>query len=302
MTEHFNTGPLPVPRKVTVGGNTDQTSRLAEIGSFLGMLASAPMPVEIIGDFAAYLCGHGVSVPPTLVRVPSPSADSGLMITLGGDGTLLHAAPLCAPRGIPVVGLNTGHLGFLTTYTLSNSYRLLPDLLEGGLTAEPRLMIGLRCSDPGVIPADFWPYALNEAAVLKADTSSMINVDTEIDGHHLTRYSADGLIISTPTGSTGYNLSAGGPIVAPVMECLVLSPIAPHTLTMRPLVADAGSSVHLRVSSRAESFRVALDGRSFMVPCGVKLIVERAPFRLMLARRREQDYPSTLRSKLHWGA
>lgn len=151
------------------------------------------------------------------------------------------------------------------------------------------------------IPADFWPYALNEVALLKEDSSSMIRIRTEIDSHFLTEYQADGLLISTPTGSTGYNLSVGGPIMQPTLGCCVLSPVAPHSLTMRPLAVSSDSSIRTRTVSRAGHFRLSLDGRSFILKSGSEICVTKADFELPVLRRKGADFASTLRHKLHWG-
>lgn len=291
---------LAPPRLATLFGNTSQSHRLAEIGSFIAMLRGAMPALEIAADFAAYLMGGGVDVS-GMRMVGEPSSRSELVVSLGGDGTLLQALPWCGNHHIPLLGVNTGHLGYLTAYTLAEGHMLVPDLRRGALVSEPRRLLRLDPAGGTPLPADLWPYALNEVAILKADTSSMINVRADIDGIYLTDYRGDGLIISTPTGSTGYSLSVGGPLVQPTLRCTLLSPIAPHTLTMRPVVVDADASIGLDVSSRADIYRVSLDGRSFTLPAGTRLAVTPAPFLLPLVRRRDRDFADTLRSKLLWG-
>lgn len=285
--------------KLTVYGNTFQGARLQEIGSFLGSLAASRHEVEIESSFARYLRDAGVSVPAALLPVETPSPDSSLAITLGGDGTLLQAAVWSRHHPLSLLGVNTGHLGFLTAYTLGESHSLLPDLEEGTLVAEHRMMLHL--SGEGV-PDNVWHYAINEIAIMKADTSSMINVRATVGGFFLADYLADGLIVSTPTGSTGYNLSVGGPIIAPDMHCITLSPVAPHTLTLRPLVVGDNEPLQLITSSRAQMCRVSLDGRSFTMDCDKSLTIHRADRDIVIMRRAGNDFFTTLRRKLSWGS
>lgn len=287
---------------ITIYGNTAQSARLAEISLFLNQLRATGIPLEIWSEFSRYLAAHNVNVAGIdVVSYPSPQSD--MVLTLGGDGTLLHAAAWCGSNRWPLLGVNTGHLGFLTAYTLSESHLLIPDLQQGRLVTEKRTLLQL-CADADTcarFPPGLWPFALNEVALLKAESSSMISVSATTDNHFLTDYRADGLIISTPTGSTGYNLSAGGPIVEPSLNCLVLTPIAPHTLSIRPLVIGADASVVLRTHARDGAYRVALDGRSFTMPADTVLTVRAAEHPLLLVRRQLIDFPSTLRTKLHWG-
>ena len=171
-------------------------------------------------------------------------------------------------------------------------------LADGTASLESRMLLRLECDH---LPEDMWPYALNEVSVLKEDTSSMINVEASIDGFPLADYLVDGLVVSTPTGSTAYSMAAGGPIVEPTLQCVVLTPVAPHTLTLRPLVVGSESEILLKVTSRADAFRVSLDGRSIVMPCGTTLRVRRALFSTIVMRRPDDDFASILRNKLLWG-
>ena len=287
--------------KITVYGHTSHTARLAEIALFVRQLGASQLHTEIWSGFYDYLRQYS-ALPANMVCVDAPSADSDMVLTLGGDGTLLHAAAWCGNRRIPLLGVNTGHLGFLTCYTISESHLLLDDLTAGTLVAEKRTLLHLESLDADApLPADLWPYALNEVALLKAESASMISVRTDTDSGYVTDYSADGLIIATPTGSTGYNLSAGGPIIEPTLDCLALTPIAPHSLSIRPLVITSDSRITALTTSRQGSYRVALDGRSFTMRSGTRLTVKTAENPLMLMRRRNVSFAATLRSKLHWG-
>lgn len=284
---------------ITVYGNTAQSARIAELALFLRHLASSGHRVCIWRPFDEYLRGLNGSVA-ELTPVDAPPADADIVLTLGGDGTLLHAAAWCGDRRIPLLGVNTGHLGFLTSYSLSDTHLLLADLGTDRLLAERRTL--LRVESPDAPPPEgLWPYALNEVAILKAESASMISVHATTDLAYVADYRADGLIIATPTGSTAYNLSAGGPIIEPTLDCLALTPIAPHTLSLRPLVISSDTRLTTRTSSRCGTYRVALDGRSFTLPAESRLRIAAAADPLLLLRRADVPFPKLLRNKLHWG-
>ncbi|MDE5869803.1 MAG: NAD(+)/NADH kinase, partial [Muribaculaceae bacterium] len=198
---------------------------------------------------------------------------------------------------IPILGVNTGHLGFLASYSLEDTDELLSDVLEDRIRLERRAVIEVECA---AMPERFWPYALNEVAVLKGETASMVTVHADIDGYFLADYMSDGLLISTPTGSTAYNLSVGGPILQPTLSCLILSPIAPHSLTMRPLVVSGDSCIALTPRSREGDCRVSLDGRSFLMHSGDSLILKEARFKVNVVRRADGNFSRLLRNKLGW--
>lgn len=278
-------------------GNLHQDGNLDELGDFLAVLRDRGFEIDIERSFGRYLEQAGVSVCGCEI-IDALRADTDAIVSIGGDGTFLHAAACAAKSEVPILGINTGHLGFLASYTLDEASVLADMLLGGDARLEHRML--LRLDSPS-LPEDIWPYALNEVALLKEDTSSMITVSAEIDGYKVADYLADGLVIATPTGSTAYSLAAGGPIMQPTLECVTLTPVAPHTLTLRPLVVGADCNISLRVTSRAESFRVSLDGRSMVLPCGASLRVRRAAFSTVVMRRPEDDFASILRAKLLWG-
>lgn len=225
--------------------------------------------------------------------------DASLVISIGGDGTFLNTARWVGSRQIPIIGINTGHLGYLAACSIKDATASVPAILSGRYTVEPRSM--LRVNAPG---ADIeWPYALNEVAILKKDTSSMLNVDTLINGNPLATYRADGLIIATPTGSTGYNLSVGGPILQPSTPALVIAPIAPHSLSMRPVVIDDRNTISTSTDTRADSYLLSLDGRNTAMPVNSTVTIHRAPFVTNVVHiTLDYSFVETLHSKLHWGA
>ena len=280
-------------------------SQLQETIGFLNRLySSVPDPVLIMHRrYHSALDAMARGKLPKVAMVTGDNRfDADLVLSIGGDGTFLRAARWIGDRGIPILGINSGHLGFLADVTLEKSESIVGDIAGMNLSVESRqlLMVELDsvCGD-AVLPP--FPYALNEVAVLRDETASMISVDARLDGNPLAMYQADGLIVSTPTGSTGYNLSVGGPILAPSSRCWVVSPIAAHSLTMRPLVVSSDSCLTLSVDSRVPVYRLSLDGRSVTLPLDARLTLGKAPFVTRIAHRRGHNFVNTLRSKLLWG-
>lgn len=220
-----------------------------------------------------------------------------LAISLGGDGSFLRTAQWVGACETPILGVNAGHLGFLADMTPEELLQITPEALAG-LHHEPRMALQVSGVE---LPEGAWPYALNDVALLKTDTASMISVRAWINGTPLTTYQADGLVISTPTGSTAYNLSVGGPILEPTTNMLLLSPVAPHQLAMRPLGVGGGSLLEFCVNSRADAFILSLDGRSYRLPQGTCLEIKAAPFKIVVAQRPDHHFAATLRTKLLWG-
>lgn len=283
---------------VAIFGTMGQTASLQDIEQLLRALDKSGLKIFIHTDLYSEFTDRRVQTPVTSLPSYNLPPGCGAIISLGGDGTFLRAAEWALPNIVPIVGVNTGHLGYLSSFSLDRSAELARLITEGGLTIERRAMLQIKA--PG-LPHKFMPYALNEIAILKEDTASMISVNVRADSRFVADYLSDGLIVSTPTGSTGYNLSVGGPILAPTLECWALAPIAPHTLTLRPLIIGADTTLTLTVTSRSPRFRVSLDGRSHTLPCGTEITITRSPYHTLLARDPEGDFASTLRDKLLWG-
>lgn len=226
----------------------------------------------------------------------TPDFAADYAISLGGDGTFLRTAAWVAEKGIPVVGVNTGHLGFLASLDADALCSLAGRLAAGDFSVECRSLIEVRA--PGV---QGWPYALNEVTLTKAETASMIDVEAEIDDIPLADYRADGLIVATPTGSTAYNLSVGGPIIQPGSPVMVISPIAAHSLSMRPLVVNDASHLKLTARGRAPMFRLSIDGRATALPINTRVELAKAPFCLRAVHAPGHNFADTLRNKLQWG-
>ena len=220
-----------------------------------------------------------------------------MALSLGGDGTFLTTAMWVSRQGMPILGINMGHLGYLTTGHLDKNSNIIEEVLAGNYRIEERTMLQVE-SDTVDIPH---PWALNEVAILRHDTSSMLDMETRLRSHTLTTYRGDGLIVSTPTGSTAYNMSVGGPILEPTTSCLVLSPISPHSLTMRPLVVRDDSEIVVRTHSRATHYEVSIDGEVTLCPTGSQLTIRRADHCARVVQLAGNNFASTLRQKLLWG-
>lgn len=285
-------------RKVIIAGNRHQDRFLSEIGQLLVLLFNKGITVCMERRFADYLIGQNVALDNVDI-VDNPPVDAGAAISVGGDGTFLRTARWIGPLQIPVLGINTGHLGFLAAYTPAESADLVDMLYHGHAWIEDRTALKI---DVGDCPnAPILPFALNEVAILKDDSSAMINVNVDIDGNYLADYLADGLLISTPTGSTGYNLSVGGPIIFPSLDVISLSPIAPHSLTLRPCVVNGDAVITARTTTREAHYRISLDGVSFRMLPNTEVKISRADFSPKVIRRRDDSFASTLRNKLLWG-
>ena len=220
-----------------------------------------------------------------------------LALSLGGDGTFLRTAYKIGEAGIPILGINLGNLGFLVDVPGDEISAAINEIFSAGFTVEQRSLLSLERSDNG-----HKSVALNEIAVLKQDTSSMIRVHTIINGEYLCTYRADGLLISTPTGSTAYALSVGASIMMPENKSFMLSPVAPHSLNLRPVIIPDNWKIELEVESRTNHFLVSLDGRSSLCTNNVRLSIEKAPYSVKVAKRLNHTYFNTLREKLMWGA
>ncbi|RZJ71358.1 NAD kinase [Flavobacterium sp.] len=228
--------------------------------------------------------------------------DSGfdIMISIGGDGTILRAATLVRDLGIPILGINAGRLGFLASVQRDHIDVFMQYVIDRNFTISPRTLLSLEVV-PEIASVKEINFAMNEVSVSRKDTTSMITIETWLDGEYLNSYWADGLIISTPTGSTGYSLSCGGPILTPKAESLVITPIAPHNLNARPLVIPDNTEIRLKVSGREEQYLVSLDSRIASVKNESELIIRKTPFRINMVEVPGDTFLKTLRAKLLWG-
>lgn len=267
---------------------------------------------EVVPPLLEWLRARGVNAvydEETAVCLPDASsgrtrplvADSSqLLLVLGGDGTMLSAASLAAPRGIPILPVNMGSLGFLTSFTLEELYPALEDTLNGRFSVSRRIMLQVALQRANVVIEN--QSAVNEAVINKGALARMIGLELIIDSAPVCRYRADGLIVATPTGSTAYSLSAGGPIMHPTVESFVITPICPHTLNDRPLVVPDSSSIEIKLNHETESVFLTLDGqRGIPLRATDRVRISRAEDKLQLIQPPKKSYFEILRSKLKWG-
>ncbi len=222
------------------------------------------------------------------------------LISIGGDGTILRAATFVRDYNIPIIGINAGRLGFLATIQEENIEKLLNRVIANDFSISKRTLVSLH-THPENIDLEDINFALNEITVSRKDTTSMITIETYINNEYLNSYWADGLIISTPTGSTGYSLSCGGPVIMPTSNCFVITPIAPHNLTARPLIIPDDSELTLKIKGREEQYLVSLDSRITSVSNETTLTVKKSDFFILIIEFPEEGFLRTIRKKLLWG-
>ncbi len=222
------------------------------------------------------------------------------MFTIGGDGTILRAVTFIRDSNIPIVGINTGRLGFLATVQKEEITNAVESILKKKYIVKQRSLLSVTTS-PTIESLASINFALNEVSVNRKNTTSMISIETYLDDEYLTSYWADGLIIATPTGSTGYSLSCGGPVITPEAKSFALTPIAPHNLNARPLVIPDKTKIKLTVSGREDEFFLSLDSRITTIISATEIFVEKADFKLKMVQINKQTFLKTLREKLLWG-
>lgn len=275
-------------------GNTFQADKARHLQSIMASLAESGAEYAVEKSFAAFLKGS------TGMDVPASDAAGGgksdFILSIGGDGTFLKTAQAIGRLSIPILGVNTGRMGFLTDASPENFRDALDMLLHGKVKVEERSLLHL-C---GFDAETEYTYALNDIAVLKRDTSSMITVRAYVNGEYLNTYQADGLVVATPTGSTAYSLSAGGPILSPTCACFVISPLAPHNFGMRPVVIPDSSSIELQLHSRRGPAQLSVDNRTYPLDDGDSITIARAEQRILLAVPHNISFYETLHSKMMW--
>lgn len=221
-----------------------------------------------------------------------------MLFSLGGDGTLLDTISFIGNSNIPIIGINLGRLGFLAAISEEEAEGAIQSLVRGSYTLEKRTLLHLDSSIPLF---DGAPYALNEFTIHRKDSSSMIKIHTYLNGEFLNTYWADGLVVATPTGSTGYSLSCGGPVVFPQTSSFVITSVAPHNLNTRPIVVPDDNVISFEVEGRTEQFLCTLDSRTETITSSVQLAVKKESFTISLVRPDEHNFLNTIRQKLYWG-
>jgi NAD+ kinase len=271
-----------------------------DIQEFFNSLANQRIDIVIFEPFFHQIV-HSIQLKETIntFRESKDLDDSiDFLISLGGDGTLLDTVTLVRDKNIPVLGINFGRLGFLASIGKEEIATAVTALAKRSFVVDKRSLVHLNSNIP--LFGDV-PYALNEFAIHKTDTSPMIKIHTYLNGEFMNTYWADGLIVSTPTGSTGYSLSCNGPVIFPDSGSFVITPVAPHNLNIRPIVVPDNNVISFEVEGRTEHFICAMDSRKEVVEKNVQLAVKRENFTLSLVRLNENNFLQTLRTKLSWG-
>ena len=285
--------------RFAIFGNTYQAKKSACVQRLISILEEHGASLLIDKAFYGYLTdGLGISVKPEAL-IEGNDFHADFVISMGGDGTFLEAARRVGDKGMPILGINMGRLGFLSDYQAEDIASAIDHIYNDTYRIEERTVLMVE-NDGNDLQG--YPYALNEVAVLKHDISSMISIDVEINGEFLTTYQADGLIVNTSTGSTGYALSVGGPIIVPGTKIIGLVPVAPHSLTVRPLTLSADAIVRMTVKSRSHNFLLSVDGRSESATEDTTITIRKAPYTISVLKRSKGSFFSTLRDKLMWGA
>lgn len=286
-------------KRCAIFGNTYQPKKCEAVQKLFDALTAFGIVPLIDRPFFEYLSEEMHIAVPAHQLITDDSFEADFAVSMGGDGTFLTTAMRVGDKQIPILGINTGRLGFLADFSLDDITETLKHLQEDLLHKEKCNVLQVECSEGQM---QGYPFALNEVAVLKRDNSSMISIRVDLGGEYLTTYQADGLIVNTPTGSTGYALSVGGPVMLPGSQNLGLVPVAPHGLTVRPLTLPDDLEIMLTVESRSHNFLVAIDGRSESCQDSTKLVIRKAPYQVVVLKRPETTFLHTLRSKLLWGS
>jgi NAD+ kinase len=284
--------------RFAIFGNPSTAKTCGQEQQFFRLIRSLGDEISVDSSYLKFLTVTlGLDIPyDNIIGNDDFTADA--VVSIGGDGTFLRTATRVGSKGIPMVGINTGRLGFLADITTDRITDAITRIHNGDFTLEQRNLLQVSMNG---LPEGHTPYALNDIAILKHDISSMIQIATSVGGTPMITYQADGLVVATPTGSTAYSLSVGGPIIAPGTNVICLTPVAPHSLTMRPLVLPADETIRLDVTSRSHSFLVSIDGNSFSCPEHTAIEISRAPFKINVIKPAKGDFFATLRAKMLWG-
>jgi len=285
--------------KFAIFGNVFQPEKSSAVSEVIKILRDTSSIIAIEQAFYDFVRkNNSVQFVPDEI-ITGPDFTANFAISLGGDGTFLKTADFVGDKGIPIIGINTGRLGFLADIADNEIATMFKGLAHGEYTIEKRSILHVVSPEElkGVSP-----FALNEIAILKHDNSSMIGIETSVDNSFLNTYQSDGIIVCTPTGSTGYSLSNGGPIIAPTSNSIAITAVAPHSLNIRPILLNDDCTVKMKVNSRNHNFLLSIDGRSLSLSDDTPVTIRKAPYFIYIVRKYGNSYFDTLRNKLMWGA
>ncbi|GGD22108.1 NAD kinase [Hyunsoonleella pacifica] len=288
--------------KLAVFGRFNNKYTLTSVDTLLNYVAKKNVEVYIESEFSELI--KSVSTKRdfynTFSTFETLDESFDLLVSIGGDGTILRAITFVAHLDIPIVGINTGRLGFLATIQVEDIENAVQNIIDGKYRISERTLLSVETTPENTDILEL-NYALNEIAVSRKNTTSMITVETLLDNEYLTSYWSDGLIVSTPTGSTGYSLSCGGPVITPGANSFVLTPIAPHNLSARPLIIPDSTEIQLKVSGREEQHLVSLDSRIATLDNGTIIKIKKADFKIKMIDLLDESFLKTLRKKMLWG-
>lgn len=285
--------------KFALFGNTYQAKKSAHVIRLLSILKQYNAVVYINREFYHFLVDEQKMDIQAAGVFEGNDFEADMVLSMGGDGTFLRAASYVGNKNIPILGINTGRLGFLADVSPEEMEDTFKDIYDHNYKVEDRSVLQVISNGQSL---KGYPCGLNEIAVLKRDSSSMITIHTSINGAYLTTYQADGLVIATPTGSTAYSLSIGGPVIVPHSNTIAITPVAPHSLNVRPIVINDDWEITLDVESRSHNFLVAIDGRSETCREGTRLTIRKADYNIKVVKRPNHVFFHTLRDKMMWGA
>ena len=285
--------------KFALFGNTYQAKKSAHVIRLLSILKQYNAVVYINREFYDFLVNEQQMDIQAAGVFEGNDFEADMVLSMGGDGTFLKAASYVGNKNIPILGINTGRLGFLADVSPEEMEDTFKDIYNHNYKVEDRSVLQVISNGQ---PLKGYPCGLNEIAVLKRDSSSMITIHTSINGAYLTTYQADGLVIATPTGSTAYSLSIGGPVIVPHSNTIAITPVAPHSLNVRPIVINDDWESTLDGESRSHTFLVAIDGRSETCREGTRLSIRKADYNIKVVKRPNHVFFHTLRDKMMWGA
>ena len=280
-------------------GNIYQTRKSASIQEVLTCLSECGAELSVDMEYYYFLKDNQRFDVQAAHVFSDDDFEADFAISMGGDGTFLKTASRVGKRDIPILGVNMGRLGFLADISPDDIEHCLKALYQEDFAIESRALIQVETDGEAIEGIN---CALNDVAILKRDTAAMISIRASINGQYLNTYQADGLVISTPTGSTAYSLSNGGPIIVPGTKVFSMTAVAPHSLNVRPIVLPDSAVIELEVESRSHNFLVAIDGRSEKCKEGTKVTLRRAPYDIKVVKRPDHRYFNSLREKMMWGA
>lgn len=284
--------------KIAIFGNTYSTQTISYLNILFDFLQHKSVSILLESNLYHFASLNVIDSLENTEVIKNDDFVADYALSIGGDGTFLNTAAHIGSKNIPILGVNIGRLGFLADVPAEEMLQAVEALIAGNLIVEERTLLMVESSDGTVFE---YPFALNEISILKQDSSSMISIHTTLNGEPIHTYQADGLLVSTPTGSTAYSMSVGGPIVVPQAGNFILSPVASHSLNVRPLIVPDNWIVDLEVKSRSNCFQLALDGRAIILNENTHLRISKANFTIKVVKQQNHTFFDNLKNKLMWG-